>query len=86
MNAVEDGAGALRRGVKFFTFSLVDMFLIVIGTVVLGLHWTDQPVACDSSSNADDDKSLNDGWRQWALVAVTLKVVVTFVCAVSSVW
>ena len=84
MNAVEDGAGALRRGVKFFTFSLVDMFLIVIGTVVLGLHWGDKPVACHSSSGTDDDSSINDGWRQWALVAVVLKVVITCVCVVSS--
>lgn len=84
INAVEDGTGALRRGIKFFTFSLVDMFLIVFGTVVLGLHWSDKPVACHSSSSKDDDLSINAGWRQWALVAVIIKVVITSVCVVSS--
>lgn len=85
MNAVEDGAGALRRGIKFFTFSLADVFLIVIGTVVLGLHWGDKPVVCNSSSSADDGASINDVWCQWALVAVILKVLITSVCMVSPV-
>lgn len=86
MNAVEDGAGALRRGIKLFTFSLVaDVFLIVIGTVVLGLHWGDKPVVCNSSSSADDGASINDVCCQWLLVAVILKVLITSVCVVSPV-
>ena len=62
------------------------MFLIVIGTVVLGLHWRDKPaVVCHSPSSAQDDASFNDGWRQWALIAVILKIVITSVYTVSSV-
>ena len=84
MNAVEDGAGAVRRGIKLFTFSLVDMFLIVIGTVVLGLHWDDtQRVECHSSPSSNENSSFNDRWRNWALLAVMLKIAITSVCMVS---